>query len=199
MGPSSTSCAPRLRNDDVVAGLDTAAFEQLYERLERPLYNAAYRYVWHAEDAHDVVQDAFMKIWDARARIRPDTAAAYAWRAVLNTAAKRRRYQKLRAFVGLEQLHAHGTPDEALVNKLEDARVRKAVDALPEELKRVVLLTEIGGLAHGDVAAVLQVAVGTVASRRSRAFERLRTALGADAVAVLEQTALDATARKEVA
>src|SRR5688572_17326387 len=74
---SSTSCARRLRNDgarvsktDAAGSLDEATFEALYLRLERALYNAAYRYVWHTEDAHDVVQEAFVKIWDARARIR---------------------------------------------------------------------------------------------------------------------------------
>jgi RNA polymerase sigma-70 factor (ECF subfamily) len=158
--------------------VDTLAFEQLYERLERPLYNAAYRYVWHAEDARDVVQDAFMKLWDARARIRPETASSYAWRAVLNTAAKRRRYNKLRTFVGLDTQRARGTPETALDAKLEDARVRRAVDALSEEQRRVVLLSEIGGLSHEEIARVLGVAVGTIASRRARAFARLRADLG---------------------
>ena len=167
-------------------GLDNAAFEQLYEQLERPLYNAAYRYVWHAEDAHDCVQDAFMKIWDARERIRPETASSYAWRTVLNTASKKRRWKKLRGFVGLESLQAHGTPDTALTAKLEDARVRNAVDALPEDLKRVVLMSEMGALSHEAIADILGVAVGTIASRRSRAFERLRVALG-DSPTVIAQ------------
>ena len=65
---------------DAAGSLDEATFEALYVRLERPLYNAAYRYVWHADDAHDVVQEAFVKIWDARARIRADGAEAYVWR-----------------------------------------------------------------------------------------------------------------------
>lgn len=157
-----------------MASFDTAAFEALYQRLERPLYNAAFRYLWHAEDAHDVVQDAFMKLWDARARIRPEGAEAYAWRAVLNTASNKRRWHKLRAIVGLEGLTTLLTPEDALARKLEDESVRKAVDALPDDLKRVLLLSEVGGLKHDEIGAVLDIPVGTVASRRHRAFARLK-------------------------
>jgi RNA polymerase sigma-70 factor (ECF subfamily) len=170
-----------LRHDDDVASFDTAAFEALYRRLERPLYNAAFRYVWHAEDAHDVVQEAFVKLWDARARIRPEGAEAYAWRAVLNTASNRRRWQKLRAFVGLEGLTAAFTPDDALLRKLEDQSVRTAVDSLPDDLKRVLLLSEVGGMKHDEISAVLGIPVGTVASRRHRAFDRLKEVVHAHA------------------
>jgi RNA polymerase sigma-70 factor (ECF subfamily) len=150
-------------------------------RLERPLYNAAYRYVWHAEDARDVVQEAFMKMWDARARIAIDGAEAYAWRAVLNTATNKRRWQKLRSFTGLDALvSSKASPHDELARKLEDEHVRRAIDALPDDLKRVLLLSEVGGMKHDEIAKVLEIAPGTVASRRSRAFEKLRGVLGDD-------------------
>ncbi len=162
-----------------MSSLDEKAFEALYERLERPLYNAAYRYVWHAEDARDVVQEAFMKLWDARTRIESEGAEAYAWRAVLNTASNKRRWHKLRSFTGLEALvSSKKSPHDELTQKRDDESVRKAVDALPDDLKRVLLLSEIGGLKHDEIAAVLEVAPGTVASRKSRALDRLRVALG---------------------
>lgn len=157
-------------------GLDEATFEALYLRLERPLYNAAYRYVWHAEDARDVVQEAFMKMWDARGRIDVDGAEAYAWRTVLNIATNRRRWMKLRSFTGLDNLvSSKSSPHDEIARKLEDGAVRRAVDALPDDLKRVLLLSEVGGLKHDEIARVLDIAVGTVASRRSRALDRLRT------------------------
>jgi RNA polymerase sigma-70 factor (ECF subfamily) len=167
--------------------LDRAAFEALYVRLERRLYNAAYRYVWHVEDARDVVQEAFVKLWDARERIDVDGAEAYAWRAVLNTAMNRRRWRKLRTFVGLEPADAgleaastlvqRGTPFDALDRKQDAATVRRAIDALPEDLRRVVLLSEVGGLKHAEIATIVGIAVGTVASRRSRALAKLRASL----------------------
>jgi RNA polymerase sigma-70 factor, ECF subfamily len=168
-----------LRNDAPVSALDEATFEALYVRLERPLYNAAFRYVWHAEDARDVVQEAFMKMWDARARIEIDGAEAYAWRAVLNTAMNKRRWHKLRSFTGLESLvSSKPSAHDELSRKRDDETVRKAVDALPDDLKRVLLLSEIGGMKHDDIARVLDIAPGTVASRRSRAFDKLRAVLG---------------------
>ena len=159
--------------------LDEAQLEQLYERLERRLYNAAFRYVWQQDDAVDVVQEAFMKLWEARDRVRKDGAEAYLWRIVLNIASKRRRWNRLRAFVGLDGLQASSrSPDERVAQAIEDRRVRDAVDALPEPQRRVLLMTEVSGLSHEEVAATLGVAVGTVASRRARAFAALREVLG---------------------
>jgi RNA polymerase sigma-70 factor (ECF subfamily) len=57
-------------------------------------------------------------------------------------------------------------------------RVRRAVDALPERLRRVVVLTELAELSYADVARVLAIPEGTVASRRHAAVRRLRKLLG---------------------
>ena len=120
-----------------------------------------------------------MKLWEARDRVRKDGAEAYLWRTVLNIASKRRRWNRLRAFVGLDGLQASSkTPDHRVAQSNEDRRVRHAVDALPEPQRRVLLMTEVSGLSHDEVAVALGIAVGTVASRRARAFEALREVLG---------------------
>ena len=52
--------------------------EQLYVRLERPLCNLVSRWVWKMDDAQDVVQDAFIRLWRMRERIDMDTASSTA-------------------------------------------------------------------------------------------------------------------------
>lgn len=194
------SSAHRVRNDAAVVSphsvLDDATFAALYQRLERPLYNAAYRYVWNAEDARDVVQEAFMKVWDARARLDPQIVEPYLWRTVFNTASHRRRWARLRSFTGLDALvSSKRAPDDELIRRGEDLRVRAAVDALPEAFRQVVLLSEIARMTHEEIARVLQVAPGTVASRRARAFEKLRAVLGDLAVVHEQKGPADAAVR----
>src|SRR5437762_869571 len=67
------------------------ALEALYVEHERGLYNVAYRYVWNAEDARDVVHDAFVRMWRKREAIDWPRAAGLAYRTVLGLAANRRR------------------------------------------------------------------------------------------------------------
>ena len=58
----------------------------LYERLEKPLYNVLYRTVWEREEAHDLVQETFARLWAMRARVREETVEPLAYRIGLNLA-----------------------------------------------------------------------------------------------------------------
>ena len=76
------------------------ALETLYVAHERGLYNAAYRYVWNADDARDVVQDAFVRLWDKRERVEWDRAAGLAYTIVLGIAHNCRRGSAIRRALG---------------------------------------------------------------------------------------------------
>ena len=78
------------------AALHPGALEALYVRLEGPLYNVAYRYVWDAAEAQDIVQEAFVRLWRARDRVRMQTVEALVYRIALNLARNRRRWLRLR-------------------------------------------------------------------------------------------------------
>lgn len=168
-------------HDDDAPTLDRAALERLYVEMEARLVNVVYRWVWDMDAARDVVQDAFVRLWDARERVRLQTVEAYLYRIALNGAAKRRRWHKVRGFVGLEAVRARASDDVpadiALLGSERAARVRAAVEALPEKHRRVVMLCELAELSYAEVAAILGVAEGTVASRRHHALRRLRAAL----------------------
>jgi RNA polymerase sigma-70 factor (ECF subfamily) len=86
---SSPTDAAQRRVHGASPAFDRAALEALYVRLERPLYNVVHRRLWNAEDSMDVVQEAFVRLWNARDRILPETAEAFAWRTVLNLASNR--------------------------------------------------------------------------------------------------------------
>jgi len=72
-------------------------------------------------------------------------------------------------------------PEERLLQQHTVARVRTAVEQLPDDFREVIVLREIEGLSYKEIAAVMRVPLGTVMSRLARARERLLAALKAAA------------------
>ena len=166
------------------SGLHEAALHRLYVDKEKALYNVVYRWVWNAEEAQDVVQEAFVKLWAARSRIDPSTVEPYLYRTALNLASNRRRRNKLWRWLGLEALDESPSgaqsAEHTLAAEQRRLRVREAVERLPEKQRRVVLLAEFSGLSYGDIALTLGVPEGTVASRRNSALQKLRQLLAGE-------------------
>jgi RNA polymerase sigma-70 factor (ECF subfamily) len=156
--------------------------EALYVRLEKPVFNVVYRWLWNAEEARDVTQEAFLKVWQAWDRVDPATVEPLVFRSALNLAANRLRARKLWGLLTLEPLREKAdektAPDEALDVERRRAMVRRAVDGLPEKLKRVVVMCELSGLSYAQVAQALDIPPGTVGSRRSLALSALEKSLG---------------------
>jgi RNA polymerase sigma-70 factor (ECF subfamily) len=156
--------------------------EAVYVRLEKPVFNVVYRWLWNAEEARDVTQEAFLKVWQAKERVDLSTVEPLVFRTALNLAANRLRARKLWGFLTLEPLREHAdekaTPDEELDVERRRAQVRRAVDALPEKLKRVVVMCELSGLSYAQVAQALDIPAGTVGSRRNLALAALEKSLG---------------------
>lgn len=154
-------------------------------------------------DAEDVVQEAFIKAYRGRSSFRGD-ASPGTWlrRIVLNEALDFRR----RAF-GRDGKRRPGGPGssggrpdeqpgrgpapETQASEVERAdAVRRAIDALPEEQRTVVLLREMEGLGYREIAELLGLPLGTVESRVLRARERLRVALRAHLASDAEEAAV---------
>ena len=155
--------------------------EKLYARLERPLFNVVYRWVWNDEEAQEIVQDAFVRLWKMRERIDMETVEPLVYRIAINRASDKRRWRTLRRWLSLEKIFnlSDDAPlaDTALAAHHERERLRRAIEELPDALRHVILLTEFSGMSYKDVAAALDIEPGTVGSRRSRAIAWLRRVL----------------------
>ena len=162
--------------------LDRPRLEELYRRLERPLYNTVFRWLWNRHDASEVVQETFVRLWRMREEVDVARVTPLTWRIAVNLAANRRRHRRLWGWISLDTLDERAAPDDGPEDPAErrerEEAVRRAVEALPERLRRVVLLCELGELSYAEVAATLGIPEGTVASRRNHALRRLREALG---------------------
>ena len=110
--------------------MSEAELEQLYSRLEKPLYNVVFRWVWSAEDAQDIVQEAFVRLWRMRERVEAETVDALVYRIALNLAASRRRSRKIWRWVALDALRGSAAGpaegDGSLIADEERRRVRAA-------------------------------------------------------------------------
>jgi RNA polymerase sigma-70 factor (ECF subfamily) len=162
-------------------GVSEAEWEALYKRLEKPLYNLAYRYVWNSEEAQDILHDAFMAIWARRDRLVVSTTDRYAWVTVLNLSRKRRRWSRTKHFLrgddSLASLPATVALEADASRSQEQAFLHAAIDRLPEKLRSVLLLAEFSEMSYGSIAELLSIPAGTVASRRNLALIQLRSEL----------------------
>ena len=167
----------------------SAAFGQLVLKYQDRLYNTVFHMDGNAEDAREVVQEAFVQAF-----LKLDTfrraSAFYTWlyRIAFNVAVSRRRRRRPTASV--EQARAAGGCDPAdssdgPAERAEQAercrQVRQAVAQLDEDHRAVLVLREIEGCDYATIAEVLDLPLGTVRSRLHRARlllrERLREAL----------------------
>jgi RNA polymerase sigma-70 factor, ECF subfamily len=162
--------------------LTRSALEDLYERLEKPLYNVIYRWTWHVDDARDLVQETFLRLWRMRDRVEMETVTALAYRIGINLASNRRRSRRLWRLLSLETVvdHPHREARAHQDLEQEDIRraVRRAIQRLPERLRRVILLAEYSGLSYREISTILGIPEGTVGSRRHAAVRHLRRSLG---------------------
>jgi RNA polymerase sigma-70 factor (ECF subfamily) len=161
--------------------MDQASLERLYLELERPIYNVVYRWLWDREEAREITQEAFVRLWRIRARVQLPTARPLLYRIAVNLAANRRRWRRLWRFATVEALGAHHAEAAAAPETLErqerERALARAMDGLGERFRRVLVLCELGGMSYAEVATVLNIPAGTVASRRNAALAKLRAAL----------------------
>ena len=162
--------------------LNRPALEALYIRLEKPLYNVLYRWIWDAEEAHELVQETFLRLWQMREKVRMESVEALAYRIGTNLAANRRRNRRLWQWATLHAVRGHSSHGYSAEKALEHQEVRravkKAIDSLPSRLRQVILLCEYSEMSYREVGRALKIPEGTVGSRRNAALKRLRQLLG---------------------
>lgn len=156
--------------------LSEAQLYACYRRLEKPLYNVLYRWLWQPADCQDVIHDAFVRVWDRRDRVDAARLDALVWSTTLNLARNRLRWLSLRRFVHADEpaTAVAAEPYEAALRSERDRRLRAALDTLSAPLRQVLLLAEFGGLNMAQIAQLLHIPAGTVGSRRHQALRRLR-------------------------
>jgi RNA polymerase sigma-70 factor (ECF subfamily) len=159
-----------------------------FEQALLPHLGAAYTLArWLVRDDHDaadLVQEAYLRALKSFAGFYGGDGRAWLLAIVRNTCYTWLQHERGREPATAFDEAVHGaTADalnpETLLLRAEDRQsVRQAVEALPVELREVVVLREFEGLAYKEIAAVANIPMGTVMSRLARARERLQERLG---------------------
>jgi len=156
---------------------DEGAWRDLVSRHTRRVFGVAYRFTGRVDEAEDLTQEVFVKVYQNLHRYRSDDGAFTTW---LTTVARnqaidhyrRRREERTRraddpAILDFES--APGEGPDGLLERAERVRlVRSGLRALPRDLREPLVLCDIQGLAYDEIAGLLAIPLGTVKSRINR-------------------------------
>ena len=161
---------------------DEAAFTEIVRRYQRPVYRVAFALTRNASDADDLAQEAFVRAYRALGRFRADEPL-YPWlsRITVNLAYSLFRHRKRRPETSIEPLVEAGQqwaagddPAAETAGRERDAHLGEAFAQLSPEHQTILTLRVVEELSYEEIARTLQVPVGTVMSRLSRARSELR-------------------------
>lgn len=168
------------------AGGDESAFSELVRIYENKAYHLALRMVSNPEDAYDVAQDAFLAAWRGLPSFRGESGfSTWLYRLVSNAAIdhlRRTKHQRGNVSLDDEELNLDApddspTPQEAAEeNDLKQA-VAAGLRELSDDHRTVLVMREVQELSYEEIAESLQLDLGTVKSRISRARTHLRKIL----------------------
>ena len=168
----------------------TAAFGELVRRYQDRLFNTVHRLVDNAEDAQDVVQDAFLNAYQSLGSFKGDSQFfTWLYRIAVNTAISLRRKQRVVHTIRAGRDGGEGEPldasefsrpEHALEKAEQERRVQNALQRLSPEHRTVLVLKDIDGQKYETMAEILSVPVGTIRSRLHRARLELREILERD-------------------
>ena len=167
-----------------IAAGDRLAFEELLDAYQMRIYRLALRFTGSVADAEDLTQEIFLAVYQSAASFRGrSSAGTWIYRVAMNHCLEFRRKRRIES-VPLEEetalpfMDARDDPLEQAGRSEMRRRVDTAISCLSPVHRDVVVLHELQGLTYQEVAAALDVPVGTVKSRLSNAFRKLRELLG---------------------
>ncbi len=171
---------------------DEAAFGEIMRRYRSPITNYVYRFLNDYEEAVDLAQETFVRVYFALERYHTEYAfSTYIYRIATNLAIseiRRRKRRKLVSLTGLFQFDNEEAqdfnppdekplPDENLVEDEQSRTIAKAIATLPEKYRAPIILRDVEGKSYEEVASIMELGLGTTKSRISRARKLLREKL----------------------
>jgi len=167
---------------------DRTAFEALVTLHSPRVFHLALGYTGRHHDAEEITQTVFWKVWNALPQFRGGASfSTWLYRLTLNACTDHyRREKKRRGDLSLDDpdlaplRDTAPSPEEILLQREEQAILRKALAELPEQHRVILVLREMDGLDYKEIAQVLDLEMGTVKSRLARARRALREKLLAE-------------------
>ena len=171
---------------------DEPAFGEIMRRYRNPITNYIYRFLNDYEEAVDLAQETFVRVYFALERYHTEYAfSTYIYRIATNLAIseiRKRKRRKLLSLTGLFQFDNEESqdfnppdekslPDEDLIDSEQSRIIARAIATLPEKYRAPIVLRDVEDKSYEEVAQILELGLGTTKSRISRARKLLREKL----------------------
>ncbi|MEA4815757.1 MAG: sigma-70 family RNA polymerase sigma factor [Lachnospiraceae bacterium] len=172
---------------------DIDAFEELIKNSEKIVYNICFRMLLNPEDAKDISQEVFIKIYNNIDKYNYMASfSTWVYRIAVNTCIDeiRRKKKEKEDTVFIENdipcgdesvkpqyISKEPTPEDRVINKEKNNEIISAVNKLSEEHKNIIMLRDLMGLSYIEISETLDISIGTVKSRIARARKGLRDVL----------------------
>jgi len=171
---------------------DESAFAIIISRYRNPITNYLYRFLNDYEEAVDLAQETFVRVYFAIDRYHTDYAfSTYIYRIATNLAISEIRKRKRRTILsltGLFQTDSEDTtefqptddkalPDKNLIDDEQGRVIARAIATLPPKYRVPIILRDVEGKTYEEIASILELGLGTTKSRISRARALLKEKL----------------------
>jgi len=171
---------------------DEEAFKWLVDTYQVMVRNTCYGVVQDFDEAEDVAQEVFIKVFESIDQFRGDARlSTWLYRIALNKSLNRKKKNKFRGFFSkLSEVFEGGSiveqertrvlsdqPDEQMESREAMAQIRDAIDSLPDKQKQAFVLHKYEELPHKEIAEIMQTSISSVESLIFRARKELRKQL----------------------
>ena len=161
---------------------DQEALKQIYDKYHKKVYRIAYGVVRQREDALDIVQEVFIKLFRSIKNFKGRSHFyTYLYRMVMNTAIDHSRKVGKRFIQSLDEEGSFEPsdgvekgPERILLQKELEERVKLAMDKLPAEQKAAIIFRDVEGLSYQEMAEAMGCSIGTVMSRLHYGRKRMQ-------------------------
>lgn len=170
---------------------NVGAFDQLVQKYREHIFSVIYNLTSNREDASDLTQDTFIKAFQAIGRFKGKSSFfTWLYRIAINTTMTFLKKQGRRRYINYENINEEASSSEivekltaknrsekgALVQELQE-KLNESLQKLSPKHRAVVILHEIEGLEHAEIAEITKTSVGTVRSRLHYAKQQLQSYL----------------------
>ncbi|NEW83040.1 MAG: RNA polymerase sigma-70 factor [Mariniphaga sp.] len=161
---------------------DVAAFDILYNKYSRRLYNFSVKYLKSAEEAEDVVHEVFLYIWEKREGLKPDSSFnAYiftiAYNIVKKNFIKRAKDKSFQDELIYNLLKQENNLDKSIDYKFLLEKVEAIIDTLPDRRKEIFIKRKYDGLSVKQIAEELGISPNTVENQLASAQKQVQEKL----------------------
>lgn len=164
-----------------IASGNQNAFEVVFKEHYEMLCRFAFTYIRDADDAEEIVQNNFVKIWEKREQLNIKTSIkSYLFSAIKNACLNKIKHEKVKAEYAVEYKHTTSQIEDEVEEKSSVAeKIEIALNKLPERCREVFVLSRYEGLKYQEIADSLEISVKTVENQMSKALKILRVELKA--------------------